>query len=82
MKEQTILQLQEKMSSGKLTSKGIVEWYLDRIEKIDGNGPRLNSIIEINRDAVVIAESLDMERAEKGPRGLMHGIPVVLKDNI
>jgi amidase len=82
MNEQTILQLQEQMNAGKLTSRVIVEWYLKRIEEIDENGPKLNSIIELNPDALTIADALDAERKEKGPRGHMHGIPVVLKDNI
>jgi amidase len=82
MKEQTILQLQQQMNSGKLTSRAIVEWYLERIDDIDRNGPKLNSIIELNPDARAIADALDTERREKGPRGYMHGIPVVLKDNI
>ncbi|MFX0055703.1 MAG: amidase [Promethearchaeota archaeon] len=82
MKEQNILQLQEEMNAGRLTSRRIVEWYLGRIERIDSNGPKLNSIIEPNPDALAIADELDAERNEKGPRSLMHGIPVVLKDNI
>jgi amidase len=82
LKEQNILQLQEEMNAGRLTSREIVEWYLERIELIDSNGPRLNSIIELNPDALAIADELDAERKEKGPRGLMHGIPVVLKENI
>jgi len=82
LNEQTILQLQEQMKSGKLTSRKIVEWYLERIKKIDSSGPQLNSIIELNPDALAIADELDAERSEKGPRGFMHGIPVVLKDNI
>ncbi len=82
MKEQTILQLQQQMNSGKLTSRAIVEWYLERFDDIDKNGPKLNSIIELNPDALAIADVLDAERREKGPRGHMHGIPVVIKDNI
>ena len=82
MKEQTILQLQSRMNAGELTSRQIVDWFLNRIEQIDRNGPRLNSIIDTNPDAATIADSLDKERAEKGPRSLMHGIPVVLKENI
>jgi amidase len=82
MNEQTIMQLQEQMNSGKITSRVLVEWYIKRIKRIDSNGPKLNSIIELNPDALAIADGLDAEREEKGPRGLMHGIPVVLKDNI
>jgi len=82
MNEYSILQLQKLMESRKLTSRKIVESYLDRIKKLDENGPRLNSIIELNPDALTIADNLDTERKVSGPRGLMHGIPVVLKDNL
>jgi len=82
MKEYTIFELQSLMENGTLTSKKIVQSYLERIEMIDSNGPCLNSIIELNPDALTIAEELDKERKKSGPRGLMHGIPVVLKDNL
>ena len=82
MKEYTISELQSLMENGTLTSRKIVESYLERIEEIDSNGPSLNSIIEVNPDALVIAEDLDHEREKSGPRGPMHGIPVVLKDNL
>src|SRR5690606_3167059 len=59
-----------------------VAWYLDRIEAIDRNGPALHSVIEINPDALAIAAALDRERAASGPRGPLHGIPVILKANI
>ena len=70
------------MESGQLTSRKIVESFLERIKKIDADGSRLNSIIEVNPDALTIADELDVERIESGSRGLMHGIPVVLKDNL
>ncbi|MFX0108243.1 MAG: amidase [Candidatus Hodarchaeota archaeon] len=82
MKEFSILQLQEKMESGELTSRRIVEMYLKRIEEIDRSGPKLNSIIELNPNALAIADALDNERKNNGPRSPMHGVPVVLKDNI
>ncbi|MGY5880412.1 MAG: amidase [Candidatus Thorarchaeota archaeon] len=82
MNEHTIIELQEKMESGQLTSRKIVESYLEGIKKIDADGPRLNSIIEVNPDALKIADRLDAERKVYGPRGPMHGIPVVLKDNL
>lgn len=82
MNDYTILELQSMMQSGKLTSRKIVESYLERIKKIDTDGPRLNSIIEVNPDALQIADDLDIERKASGPRGLMHGIPVVIKDNL
>jgi amidase len=80
--EVTINELQERMTSGKLTAHSLAEQYLARIEEIDKQGPAINSVIEMNPDAVAIAEALDKERKEKGPRGPMHGIPVLIKDNI
>ena len=64
------------------TIQEVVQSYIDRINKIDQNGPRLNSIIEINPDAILIAKSLDEELKTQGPRGYLHGVPVLLKDNI
>lgn len=80
--EATIADLQAAMSSGKLTAKALTNLYLARINAIDKSGPSINSIIELNPDALAIAASLDKERAAKGPRGPLHGIPVLLKDNI
>ncbi|EJQ52685.1 Uncharacterized protein BWINRASL_01901 [Bacillus mycoides] len=81
-KELTIHDIQTAMEDGKLTSKELVMYYLHRIAKYDQDGPKLNSILEINPDAIFIAEALDHERKTKGVRGLLHGIPVLLKDNI
>src|SRR2546426_1608750 len=67
--EATITGLQEAMKSGRLTSRSISERYLQRIHEIDRNGPTVNSVIEINPDAVEIADALDRERKEKGSRG-------------
>jgi len=80
--EVSLVTLQEGMKSGKYTSKQLVEMYATRIEVIDRRGPQLNSIIEMNPDALVIAGQLDAERKANGPRGPLHGIPVVIKDNI
>jgi len=80
--EETISSLQEKLTSGKYTSQQLVELYLERIGNIDKNGFRLNAIIEINPDAVSIAKEMDKERNERKIRGALHGIPVVIKDNI
>jgi len=80
--EVSVLQLQEWMESGKETSASIVEQYLQRIKEIDRDGPGLNSVIEINPDAEEIARARDMERKSQGPRGPMHGIPVLIKDNL
>ena len=80
--ELTISDLQEGMKSGKFTSRSLVRKYLDRIDEIDNHGPAINSVIEINPDAISIAEALDRERKEKGARGPLHGIPILIKDNI
>ena len=82
MEEYTISDLQSRMETGELTSRGIVEMYLDRIKTLDQSGPRVNSIIELNPDAFVIADALDAERVAGKVRGPMHGIPVLIKDNI
>jgi amidase len=74
--------LQHQMTSGATTSHAIVKDFLARIAALDAKGPAINSIIEINPDALAIADALDAERASKGPRGPLHGIPVLLKDNI
>jgi amidase len=80
--ETTISALQDGMMSGQFTARSLVEKYTARIDEIDKHGPGLNSIIELNPDAVAIAESLDQESKSKGPRGPLHGIPVLIKDNI
>jgi amidase len=80
--EVTISQLQEGMKSGKFTARALVEKYTGRIEEIDKHGPAINSVLELNPDALAIAEALDQERRAKGPRGPLHGIPVLIKDNI
>jgi amidase len=80
--EATISQLQEGMKSGKFTARSLVEKYTARIGEIDKHGPAINSILELNPDALAIADSLDQERKAGGPRGPLHGIPVLIKDNI
>jgi amidase len=80
--EITIAELQDGMKSGKFTARSLVEMYSARIDAIDKHGPALNSILELNPDALSIADSLDQERKAKGARGPMHGIPVLIKDNI
>jgi amidase len=80
--EVNIMSLQDGMKSGRFTARDITEKYLARINAIDKQGPAINSIIEINPDALSIADDLDKERKAKGPRGPMHGIPVLIKDNI
>jgi amidase len=80
--EATIEDLQLAMASGKTTSRKIVEIYLKRIANFDRSGKKINSVLEVNPDALFIAEAMDLERKEKGSRGPLHGIPVLLKDNI
>src|SRR4026208_380266 len=80
--ELTLTDLQQGLRSGKYTSKELVEKYTDRINDIDRKGPALRSVIELNPDAESIAVALDRERKERGARGPLHGIPMLLKDNI
>jgi amidase len=80
--EITISALQERMRAGNITSHSITEKYLRRINEIDKQGPKLNSVIEVNPDALAIASTLDRERAENRVRGPLHGIPLLIKDNI
>ncbi len=80
--EATVADLQAAMQSGKLTALQLVQAYTARIQAIDKAGPKLNSVIELNPDAAAIAKALDQERKLKGPRGPLHGIPILLKDNI
>lgn len=80
--EYTIAQLQQGYDNGDFTVTEVVQAYLDRIEAIDDNGPMLNAVIQINPDALAIAAQLDTELKESGKRGPMHGVPVLLKDNI
>jgi amidase len=82
LEEATILDLQGGMSSGKLTSEELLGLYLERIDKLDKQGPAINSMLEVNPDAIAIAKALDQERKQKGSRGILHGIPVVIKGNI
>src|SRR5215213_8301845 len=80
--ELTISELQQALQSGKYSSRSLVEKYTDRIGEIDKKGPALYSVIELNPDAEKIATALDRERKEKGPRSPLHGIPILIKDNI
>ncbi|MCB1022979.1 MAG: amidase [Acidobacteria bacterium] len=79
IEEATVLELQDAMNSGEITSRRLVEIYLQRIKQIDG---KFNSIIELNPDALAIADQMDRERKNGKIRSQMHGIPVVIKDNI
>ncbi len=82
MIEYSITEIQTLMEKGKLSAKKLTELYLARIHEIDKNGPKLNSVIEINPEATKIAEKLDQERKNQKIRGFMHGIPIIIKDNI
>ncbi|MFN2206885.1 MAG: amidase [Candidatus Promineifilaceae bacterium] len=82
MSERTVAGWQEAMERGEITAVGLVEYYLARIEQIDRSGPALNSVLELNPDALAIAAALDAERTDRGSRGPLHGIPIMIKGNI
>jgi amidase len=82
LSEHTIEQLQQKMTAGTHTSRAITETYLKRITDFDKSGPKINSVIEVNPDALSIADAMDKERKAGKLRGPLHGIPVLIKDNI
>ena len=82
LNEITIAALQQKMQSGEYSSQSITDLYLKRIEAIDKNGPAINAVIEVNPDALSIAAEMDKERKAGKTRGPLHGIPVLIKDNI
>jgi amidase len=82
LQEWTISELQSMMTTGDLTAHHLAELYLERIDLIDRNGPKVNSVIETNPDALAIASSLDDERRGGKTRGPLHGIPILIKDNI
>lgn len=80
--EASVSQLQQAMQGGRVSAKALAAAYLERIRALDHAGPRLRSVIELNPDALAIAAALDEERRARGVRGPLHGIPVLLKDNI
>jgi amidase len=82
LEEATIADLRAALQSGKETARSIAEAYLARIEALNTRGPELRAVIETNPEALAIADALDAERRAKGPRGPLHGIPILLKDNI
>lgn len=82
LEEATVPQLQEWMRSGRYTARSLTEAYLARIESMDRQGPALRAVIETNPDALAIADSLDAERKAGRVRGPLHGIPVLVKDNV
>ncbi|HSF45517.1 MAG TPA: amidase family protein, partial [Chitinophagaceae bacterium] len=82
LNEVTVDELQDKMQKAELSSRSITQKYLDRIAAIDERGPAINSVIEVNPDALSIADAMDAEREQGKIRGPLHGIPVLIKDNI
>src|ERR1051325_5029212 len=82
LEDATIAELQAGMASGKDTARSITTTYLQRIEALDKKGPGLHSVLETNPDALTQATALDAERKAKGPRGPLHGIPILVKDNV
>lgn len=82
LEEATIASLQQRMETGRDTARSLAEKYIARIEAMDRSGPTLRSVLEINPDALSIADRLDAERKSRGARGPLHGIPVLVKDNI
>ncbi len=82
LEEVTIAQLQDGMKSGRWTARGLAEQYLARLDAMDQQGPGLRVLIERNPDALAIADQMDAERRGRGPRGPLHGVPVLIKDNI
>src|SRR5437867_9783153 len=82
LEDATIAELQAGMASGKYTARSITTAYLQRIEALDRKGPGLRSVLEINPDALTQASALDAASKEKRPRGPLHGIPILVKDNV
>lgn len=82
LNELTVNEIQASMQSGKISSKALTKMYLKRIAEIDKSGPKLNAVIELNPDALAIATQMDEERKQGKTRGPLHGIPILIKDNI
>ena len=82
LEEATFADMQTAMAAGRLTCRALVEAYLARIAALDRRGPQLRAVLEINPDALALADALDAERGAKGARGPLHGIPILLKDNL
>jgi amidase len=82
LEEMSLSVMQQELQSGKYSSRSLVEKYVDRINDVDKKGPAINSVIELNPEAEAIAAALDRERKERGARGPLHGIPLLIKDNI
>jgi amidase len=82
LEETTLADLQAAMAAGRMTARSITQQYIDRIQALDRTGPTLRAVLEINPDALSIADTLDRERKAGRVRGPLHGIPILIKDNI
>src|SRR5580704_9471670 len=82
LEEATLADLEQGFASQKFTARSVAEWYLARIASFDKSGPKVNAVIELNPEALSIADALDRESSAKGRRGPLHGVPVLIKDNI
>ena len=82
IEERSLSDLQADMAAGRTSAAQLVAAYTERIARIDRSGPQLASVIELNPDAMAIAQALDVELKAKGPRGPLHGLPILIKDNI
>ena len=82
LEETTLADLERGFREGRFTARSVTEWYLARIDSLDKKGPAVNAVIELNPEALQIADALDRERRAKGARGPLHGVPVVIKDNL
>lgn len=82
LEEATLADLDQGFAARRFTARAVAEWYLARIASLDKQGPKVNSVIELNPDALAIADALDRESSAKGRRGPLHGVPVLIKDNI
>src|SRR3954471_19830931 len=82
LEEATVADLQAAMSSGRMTARSVTQLYLNRIDELDRKGPTLRHVIEVNPDALSIADTLDRERKAGRVRGPLHGVPILIKDNI
>src|ERR1700730_14781411 len=82
LEELTVDDIQKGFQSGQFSAQSLTEAYLARIDAIDRHGPAINAVIELNPEALKIAAELDRERKAKGARGPLHGVPVLVKDNI